>query len=372
MCTMRVELEKYIASTEDVVGLSINNMHDIEFDGFNDDGCNGYVLFGNHKIFRRRVAVKYYYFGEDSHEEVALIKSLNHNNVLRVWDARSVGDGWAYFITDEMTNGTLDTVINTSSISTNNAMHIVRGLLSGTGKLHEAPNYLLHRDLKPANILIDSLGRPVIADFGSIKRIPQSDMKVKASQHSALYRPPESYDTGYYTIASDIYQIGLVMYQLLGGILPYDPVHYMTNTQIITYSQMDNDFDKSKFVDQILYNKAKKAKLISIASLPYFTHPKLINIIKKATNPEPSKRYQNTADFFLDLHKVGTIPSWKKLNEECILCDFKSLYYRIINTKKGYIFEKSKDNLIWRKVPRVGYEPAAVAVFNKALIILGN
>lgn len=367
---MREKLKKYIASADEVVGSSIDNMHDIEFDGFNADGCNGYILFGNHKIFRKRVAIKYYYFGEDSHEEVALIKSLNHKNVLHVWDARSVGAGWAYFITDEMTNGTLDTMISASPISTNCAMDIVRGLLSGTGKLHEAPNYLLHRDLKPANILVDSIEQPVIADFGSIKRLPLSDMKVKASKHSALYRPPESYDTGYYTISSDIYQIGLVMYQVLGGVLSYDPLDYMTTSQTKMYRQM-GDFDKSKFVDEILYNKAKKAKLINLASLPYFTHPKLINIIRKATNPEPSKRYQNTAEFYLDMHKVGTIPNWRKLSEECILCEFKSLYYRIIDTSKGCIFEKSKDNSSWRKVPGTGYEATGNAVFNKVINMFG-
>ena len=104
----------------------------------------------------------------------------------------------------------------------------------------------------------------------------------------------------------------------------YDPCDYMTSSQINTCKQLD-DFDKTQFIDEILYNKAKKAKLINLASLPYFTHPKLINIIRKATNPEPSKRYQNTAEFYLDMHKIGTIPNWRKISEECVLCEFNIL-----------------------------------------------
>lgn len=366
MGDLNAEIEEHILKVDKTVADSIRNLSDIDFDNYNTDGCNGYGFFGNHRIFRSRIAVKYYCYGNDSHEEVTLIKNLDHKNVLHVWDAHTVGNGWAFFITDEMTNGTLDSFMSANSISTDNAMDVVRGLLSGVGKMHEVPNCLLHRDLKPANILIDSIGNPVIADFGSIKRLPQSEKKVKASQHSPLYRPPESFDDGYYMIPSDIYQLGLTMYQVLGGNLPYDPCEYMNGSQLKVYMNFNDDYDKSKYVDNLLHDKATKGKLITIPSLPYYTDHKLIHIIRKATNPDPDKRYQNAADFLLDLHRVGSIPNWTRQNGDVAVCEYKSSYFRIINTKKGFTLEKSKDGVTWRKAAGIGYEMSEVALYKKA------
>lgn len=366
MCDFNASIEKYISGIDKTVAAHIRTLADVDFDAYNNEGNNGYIFFGNHRIFRSRVAVKYYCYIDDSHEEVSLIKNIRHNNILHVWDAHLVGNGWAYFITDEMTNGSLDDFMNDNFISTYHALDIVRGLLSGVGKMHEAPNYLLHRDLKPANILMDSIGNPVIADFGSIKRLPHLAKMVKASQHSALYRPPESYDDGYYMISSDIYQLGLVMYQVLRGYFPYNSNEYMNKTQLKEYMHLDNDYDRSKYVDRLLHNKAAKGKLINISSLPYYTHPKLIHIVKRATHPDPSKRYQNAADFLLDLHRVAGIPNWTYEDTECAVCELKSAYVRIVRTKKGFILEKSKDGTTWRKASGTGTEGSAEDVYLKA------
>ena len=198
MSTIVDEMTEYVESVDNAVKESIKQIPDIDIDGYCSEGCNGYVFFGNHLIFRKKVAIKYYYFGQNSHEEVTLLKSIKHKNILPIWDAHSVRDGWAYFITDKMDNGTLDYLISSHAISTNQATDIVRGILSCVGKMHEAPNFLLHRDLKPANILLDNLNNPIIADFGSVKRLPQDLDRVVATRHSALYRPPEAYDPCYY------------------------------------------------------------------------------------------------------------------------------------------------------------------------------
>lgn len=210
-------MRNYLDTVDEAVRKSVIGLQDIEIDDYNDDGCNGYVFFGNHKVFRCRVAIKYYYYGENAHEEVSLIKHISNKYVLKVWDAHTIEDGWAYFITDEQSNGSLDNLIENANIDTETGINIICGILNGVGDLHASPNYLLHRDLKPANILISGNMLPVIADFGSIKRIPQGSDFVKASKHSALYRPPEAYEKGEYTYSSDIYQIGLLLYQVMGG-----------------------------------------------------------------------------------------------------------------------------------------------------------
>jgi len=371
MDNSRDKFDKYILSIDKTISDSVLNLEkDIKFDNYNEDGCNGYVFFGTHKIFKQRVAVKYYFYNQDSHEEVALIKNLNHKNILHVWDAHIVKDGWAYFITDELINGTLENKIMYNFISTNEALNIIKCLLSGLGKMHQHPNYLLHRDLKPANIFIDNQNNPVIADFGSVKRMPKSNTKVKASKNTALYRPPEAYDNGFYVFSSDIYQIGIIMFQVLGGNLSYKPQFYMNKRQLKEYSLLTDDFTISKYEDYILNGKASKGCLLNIKTLPFYTKRQLISIIKKATNPNYLKRYQNTAEFFLDLHKIGEIPNWKKNADYCY-CEYKSNLYRFLNSNKGYIIEKSKNGEHWRKVPNINHCSSMNELYNLSTKIIG-
>lgn len=345
-----MELDTYIEQADGAVRDSIRSLNDIEIDSCNDGGCNGYVVFGNHSVFRTRVAVKYYYYGENAHEEVSLIKHISNPNVLKVWDAHTIADGWAYFITDEHSNGNIDDVLEKEIIDTNTAVHIIRGVINGVGALHSSPNYLLHRDLKPANILLDDNLSPIIADFGSIKRMPQNATEVVASQHSALYRPPESYNGGKYYYTSDIYQIGLLFYQLLGGYLSYEPEHYMTKTQIKQYYACNDDYDKSQLVDRCLFEKARKEKLLSYSSLPVYTDKRLVQIIKKATKAHCESRYANTADLQLALHTVGSLPNWYR-QEEILLCENCGWHYRIVKTRKNkYLIEREYSSQKWSKL----------------------
>jgi eukaryotic-like serine/threonine-protein kinase len=349
MITNDFSLNEYVENATDAVKECICNLSDVEIDAFSDSGSNGYVLFGSHTIFRSRVAIKFYCYGETAHEEVCLIKQIFNDNLLKVWDAHAIKDGWAYFITDELHNGNLDATLQ-KSISTNLAISITRGIVSGIGALHASPNYLLHRDIKPANILMTENMDPVIADFGSIKRIPNNSTCVNGSKHSALYRPPESYEDDVYFCSSDIYQAGLIMYQLLGGALPYDTMHYMNKKEMAKHATLTNGFEKSKYEDEVIYLRAKTGKLIDVTSLPYYTDKRLISIIRKATHPRHELRYQNTADFLLALHKLRTFTNWEK-ESECLRCELGDTSYKICINKSGkYQIEKSNLAGVWSKL----------------------
>ena len=345
-----MELEDYIKQADTAVRDSIRSLNDIEIDSCNDGGCNGYVVFGKHRLFRTRVAVKYYYYGENAHEEVTLIKHIANPNVLKVWDAHIVADGWAYFITDEHSKGNIDDLLEAGTLDTNIALHIIRGILNGVSALHASPNNLLHRDLKPANILVDANLSPIIADFGSIKRMPENASEVVASQHSALYRPPESYDGERYYYTSDIYQIGMLFYQLLGGYLPYNAECYLTKKQVTHLQSLDSTFEKSKYVDSCLFDKARKEKLLSLPSLPSYTDKRLIQIIKTATKANCDSRYSNIAEMRLALHAIGSLPNWYR-QDEVLLCEYRDCCYRIAKTRKEkYIVEREYSRQKWSRL----------------------
>lgn len=334
--------------------LAIEEHKDLEIDKYSHKGGNGYVVFGFHKLLTKRIALKFYYYGSGPHEEVQLLSRLDSDNVVRILDARTISNGYAYFMTEEIIGGDVDNLISSPFISLRLAVEVTRGILNGVGDMHKDKNRLLHRDLKPANILIDKNYKPLIADFGSVKRIPEGQEHVSGSKHAALYRPPESYYNEYGK-KSDIYQVGLVFYQLLGGYLPYEGEAYLKQSELRKYHSLTSDFDKSKFIDAVLEKKAKKGKLIDLNSLPPFVDNKVKRIIRSATNPDPNKRYNNVAQFDHALHKLGTLPDWQFQDGHFRLFDFKGKNYRVIHKKKGkFICEKSKtDSDNWRKEGKI-------------------
>lgn len=316
---------------------------DIQFDGYSFKGSNGYILFGNHNIQKKRVAIKFYYFGEDYHDEVSLLSQIKSPNLLNILHARTIENGYAYFVTEEITGGDLDNYIGHNRFSQRHAVNITKGILNGIIELHKDSNRLLHRDLKPANILIDSNNNPLIADFGSLKRIPDGQIYVTGSKHAALYRPPESHNDEY-TFCSDVYQVGLVFYQLLGGYLNYNEESYLSNAQRKEYYKLPGDCEKSKYIDLILKKLSEKRKLVQYESLPHYVGNSIQKIIAKATNPDPDKRYASASEFMLKLHELGPLPDWNRINNEYWLLNHKKNDYRIVPCKKHRMYEciKSK------------------------------
>lgn len=333
---------------------AINEHNDVEIDKHSLKGGNGYVVFGYHKLLKKRVALKFYYYGEDSHEEVQLLSQIESINIVKILDARTVGDNFAFFMTEEIIGGDVDNVIEAPFISLRLAIDITRGILNGVGDMHKDGNRLLHRDLKPANILIDKDYKPQIADFGSVKKIPEGQDFVNGSKHAALYRPPESYEDRY-DKRSDVYQVGLVMYQLLGGYLPYEGEAYLKQSELKKYLTLTSDYDKSKFIDSILKTKAQKGKLINFHSLPPFVNDKIKRIIKCAINVDPNKRFKDVAEFDHAIHKLGVLPDWLYQDDHFQLLNFKGKDYKVIHQKKGvFVCQKSKKGEnSWRKESKI-------------------
>lgn len=183
-------------------------------------GANGYLYFAKNKISDMDVAIKFYAGepGENRHNEPRQLSALTCPNVLPILEARSISEEWAFFVTPRCFEGDLDDVIQ-SNPSVHTALDVAVGICCGVSSIHAAG--MIHRDLKPGNIVMHA-GTPRIADFGSVTAIEKGHQDVVASRHSILWRPPESFETGRYSKKGDVYQIGIAVYQLLGGKLHYD------------------------------------------------------------------------------------------------------------------------------------------------------
>jgi serine/threonine protein kinase len=322
----------------------------IQFDNVNAKGANSYVIFGENKITKKRIALKLYYYVNEIHEEVQLLSSLTHPNILPILDARIIDKNNAYFVTEESTFGDLDDLIKSDNKSYKQAIEITKGILSGLTGMHNSSVNLLHRDIKPQNILLSLNNTPIIADFGSVKKIPENCKNVNASRHTVLYKPPEA-KNDYHDFSSDVYQVGIVFYQLLGGFLNYDTFSYLTPSQKKQYDSFNSDYDKSKFIDTAIDNLASKGKLLDLNSLPPYVDDKMKSIIRKATNPDHTKRYQTVSEFSHALHEFNTNEDWKHSIEKGYTLAFEGKDYKFEKQKNSHFScLKSLDNgITWRR-----------------------
>ncbi len=146
--------------------------------------------------------------------EVRLARRVSHRNVCRVYD---IGEAEGrYFLSMEYVEGEdLSSLLKRiGRLPQDKAIDVARGVCAGLAAAHEKG--VLHRDLKPANVMLDRQGQVVITDFGLAAiagQVPEHD----ARSGTPSYMAPEQLANGEVTTRSDIYSLGLVLYEIFTG-----------------------------------------------------------------------------------------------------------------------------------------------------------
>lgn len=330
----------------------INSLHalsnQISFEKVSLKGTNGYLFIGHNHVLDRKVAIKYYYWGGDPrfHAEPQQLAQIQSENVVQIYHAELLDNDWAFFVTQFCPRGDLDDLLEISPLGLKNAIDILINLLSGLSHLHG--NRFVHRDLKPQNILISDEQIALIGDFGSVKRIPQDRESIPASGHAVLYRPPEAANNDEYGFKSDIYQLGIILYQVLGGYLPYEETAWLNRLNHRHYNKLIDPIDKSIYVDNIIKNKIIRGTLLNISSLPPWVTTRLKRAINRATNVNVDRRYESAAAFLAQLHSLrAEIPNWQIENGYPALLGTTS--YRIVRVESGRYRVEKKRTGNWRR-----------------------
>ena len=328
----------------------INLCKDIKIKKRSRTGANGWLFFGKNKIHGQKVAIKFYDWGGKAkyHAEPKHLASISSENVIKILDASFVDTDYAYFLTPYCKKGDLDKEICKGIKGNNRAIGVARDILSGLSHLHSSN--LLHRDLKAENILINDGDRAIIGDFGSVKKIPKGNTSVPGSGHSLIYTPSESLSSGLYGIPGDIYQVGVVLFQLLGGHLPYIESSWLNSRDLKKYRSINGEIDKQFFAKECIKLKIKKGQIVVLSTLPPWVCVPLRRTIAKACNKDPKKRYQSCSEFLARLNSISSdVNDWVieggLPTRVCDSCKYRVLY----DSKKATHFVEKKKSAGWRR-----------------------
>ena len=315
----------------------------ISFEKQSRKGSNGWLFFGTNRISHQRVAIKFYDWSGDPtyHAEPRHLATIRSDNVIQILDASQVDNDFAYFLTPYFRNGDLDEELCRGNYGNLRAVNIARDILSGLSHLHAIA--LLHRDLKPQNILISDDLRGVIGDFGSVKKIPAGHQTVPGSGHSLIYRPPESVLTEQYGIPGDIYQVGVVLYQMLGGYFPYEESEWLTERELERYRAIHDGVDRQIYANGCIKEKIRRGSIINISTLPPWVCDSLRRLIRKATNSDPSKRFQSCSSFLAGITRIRNhILDWSFSNGCLTLAGITSYRVCFIPEMGHYSVQKKR------------------------------
>lgn len=155
--------------------------------------------------------------------EGRLAARLSHPNIVSVLDAGHE-DGQAYIVMERLSGRTLHDELASGPLSVPAAHRLAAEMLAALGAAHQAG--ILHRDLKPGNILAGAAGEWKLGDFGIAKaaEMPTSDHTGTGLViGTAAYLAPERFLGGDATVSSDLFGLGVVLYESLAGRKPFDP-----------------------------------------------------------------------------------------------------------------------------------------------------
>jgi serine/threonine protein kinase len=297
----------------------------------NNEGMNSYAFRARHIPLDIDVFLKVYDADHRSQElfrEPRFLIEATRNrdgsgNLVEVRDAELLGDEFVLVAMEYVSGGSLLKAIQNEPFGQMDAVRLAVNILHGVCQLHS--QNLLHRDIKPANVLLESRCNgfwPKLGDFGSLARLQEGEVSVTASKHSALYVPPEGWEKpSRYLMTSDLYQVGLVLFEILNSPLPYDGSAYLdkfSGAEIRAFGGMKlsdlHDADRTTVENSAIYRQAKRGGIIKRGQQQPYVSPRLKKIIKKALSSDNSKRY-TTATEFIGVLEGLTLPNWQSVPE---------------------------------------------------------
>ncbi len=248
------------------------------------------------------------------------LANLQHPNIARLLDGGTTDDGLPYLVMEYIEGTSLIDHCDANKLNTSQRLEIFRLVCDAVQYAHQ--NLVVHRDIKPGNVLVNKEGRPKLLDFGIAKlmdeELNENDeglTKTGIWHLTPEYASPEQIKGERITTRSDIYSLGILLYQLLTGHQAYritvnSPVAI---GKIITDELVIKPSEKIRSTEEISFSDGSIKKITpqSISNLrnekpeKIFQHLQgdIDNIILKAIHKDPERRYASAEQFSEDIRK---------------------------------------------------------------------
>jgi eukaryotic-like serine/threonine-protein kinase len=271
------------------------------------EGGMGEVYLAQDTALDRKVAIKLIKTGLGTasfvrhfRNEQRILAGLNHPNIARLYDAAITSDGLPYFVMEYVEGTRIDDFCRDNELSLRDRLELFLKACAAVGFAHR--HLIIHRDLKPANIRVTPEGEPKLLDFGIAKLLdPETAGMVEQTMTlQALMTPdyasPEQVRGETMTTASDVYSLGVVLYELLTGQRP----HRLTSRRPDEIARAIQEEEATKPSTAVAKCDGKseienrRSKLLK---------GDLDNIVLKAIRKEPDRRYQSVRQFSDDIRR---------------------------------------------------------------------
>ncbi|GAB2504187.1 serine/threonine-protein kinase [Arenimonas alkanexedens] len=231
-------------------------------------------------------------------DERSILARMSHPNVARILDGGSTAGGIPYLVMEYVDGVSLTDYCKANALDVDARLALFCKVCDGVQEAHR--HLIVHRDLKPDNILVGENGEPRLLDFGIAKILEQEPIgKRDGTSLSAMtpaYASPEQVRQERLTTSSDVYSLGVVLYQLLAGVRPYElgglrpaeAEHVVCDTQPDPMQKM---IGKAAISDQ--ERKLRRSQITSDVE----------RIVAKAMHKESARRYGSAQELADDIRR---------------------------------------------------------------------
>ncbi|MCH9650639.1 MAG: serine/threonine-protein kinase [Deltaproteobacteria bacterium] len=266
--------------------------------------------------FQRQVAIKVIKKGMDTAEverrfrqERQILASLDHPHIARLLDAATTEGGQPAFVMEYVEGVPIDDYCNGQRLGVAGRLELFRRVCSAVHYAHQ--NLVVHRDLKPSNLLVTTAGEPKLLDFGIAKVLapeafPQTVVAtaLPARAMTPAYASPEQVRGEMITTASDVYSLGVLLFELLTGVKAHRFSHFSSaEIERVICEQIPQAPSVAVLQSSGGEESAVAAMAGGASALARRLRGDLDNILLKALRKEPARRYASVEQLSADLSR---------------------------------------------------------------------